>query len=224
MHCSSMHQDTDVRLRSYSFRATRSFAAGSSSSFRSFARLQSHSCRKILFAWARVENSESANQIGGKPMVKRTSVYTHSLASTATILLASVALTSLALAQTRGPSDPGVRGGAAGAGGAYPGLTTDQKAFFDAAKDAFSEVDTVPDGLGPRFNLDSCVGCHAQPSTGGSAPAVNPQIDVATAAKNTVPSFITRNGPVREARFVRNRDGSPDGGVHALFVITGRSD
>ena len=157
-------------------------------------------------------------------MVKRTSVYTHSLASPATILLASVALTSLALAQTRGPSDPGVRGGAAGAGGAYPGLTTDQKAFFDAAKEAFSEVDAVADGLGPRFNLDSCVGCHAQPGTGGSAPAVNPQIDVATAAKNTVPSFITRNGPVREARFVRNRDGSPDGGVHALFVITGRSD
>jgi CxxC motif-containing protein (DUF1111 family) len=29
---------------------------------------------------------------------------------------------------------------------------------------------------------------------------------------------------VREARFVRNRDGSPDGGVHALFVITGRAD
>jgi hypothetical protein len=53
---------------------------------------------------------------------------------------------------------------------------------------------------------------------------VNPQVDVALAAKNTVPPFITRNGPVREARFVRNRDGSPDGGVHALFVITGRSD
>jgi CxxC motif-containing protein (DUF1111 family) len=29
---------------------------------------------------------------------------------------------------------------------------------------------------------------------------------------------------VREVRFVRNPDGSPDGGVHALFVITGRSD
>jgi CxxC motif-containing protein (DUF1111 family) len=39
-----------------------------------------------------------------------------------------------------------------------------------------------------------------------------------------VPPFITANGPVREARVVRNRDGSPDGGVHALFVITGRAD
>ena len=31
-------------------------------------------------------------------------------------------------------------------------------------------------------------------------------------------------GPVREARFVSNPDGSPDGGVHDLYVITGRSD
>ena len=39
-----------------------------------------------------------------------------------------------------------------------------------------------------------------------------------------MPSFITSNGPVREARFVRNPDGTPDGGVHDLFVITGRND
>src|SRR5262249_35303414 len=57
-------------------------------------------------------------------------------------------------------------------------------------------------------------------------PASNPQVLVAKdkGAKNVVPSFISQDGPVREARFVRNRDGSPDGGVHDLFVITGRSD
>jgi CxxC motif-containing protein (DUF1111 family) len=90
----------------------------------------------------------------------------------------------------------------------------------------FEEVDAVPNGLGPRFNLDSCSGCHGYPSIGGSSPPTNPQVAIATAAgaKNTVPSFITANGPVREARFVRNPDGSPDGSVHALFVITGRSD
>ena len=38
----------------------------------------------------------------------------------------------------------------------------------------------------------------------------------------SVPSFTTENGPVREARFIRNRDGSADGGVHALFTISGR--
>jgi CxxC motif-containing protein (DUF1111 family) len=56
--------------------------------------------------------------------------------------------------------------------------------------------------------------------------STNPQVAVATTqgAKNTLPSFITATGPVREARFVRNPDGTPDGGVHDLFVISGRSD
>jgi CxxC motif-containing protein (DUF1111 family) len=122
--------------------------------------------------------------------------------------------------------DPGVRGGATGAGGPLAGLNDQERAFFSAAKNVFTEVDSVPDGLGPRFNLDSCAGCHAAPAVGGSSPATNPQVAVAKAngAANVVPSFITSNGPVREARFVRNPDGTPDGGVHDLFVITGRTD
>ncbi|MGO9256827.1 MAG: di-heme oxidoredictase family protein [Bryobacteraceae bacterium] len=39
-----------------------------------------------------------------------------------------------------------------------------------------------------------------------------------------MPWFITQNGPIREARFKRNPNGTNDGGVHNLFVITGRSD
>ena len=129
-------------------------------------------------------------------------------------------------ASSRAPTDPGVRGGDPGAGGALPGLNDVERQYFDVAKDVFQEVDAAADGLGPRFNLDSCSGCHSQPTIGGTSPATNPQVAVATlmGAKNVVPSFITANGPVREARFVRNRDGSPDGGVHSLFVITGRSD
>jgi CxxC motif-containing protein (DUF1111 family) len=59
--------------------------------------------------------------------------------------------------------------------------------------------------------------------------------------QNTLPSFIAPDGPVREARFKffldgdgprsgrRDRDGdgggpTPDGGVHDLFVISGRDD
>ena len=82
----------------------------------------------------------------------------------------------------------------------------------------------MPDGLGPRMNLDGCGGCHAQPAVGGTSPAVNPQVDFASKLGGTdaVPSFITLNGPVREARFVRNPDGTPDGGVTNLFTITGR--
>jgi CxxC motif-containing protein (DUF1111 family) len=51
-------------------------------------------------------------------------------------------------------------------------------------------------------------------------------IDMATmdGARNVVPWFITAHGPIREVRFKRNPSGDADGGVHALFVITGRSD
>jgi CxxC motif-containing protein (DUF1111 family) len=105
-------------------------------------------------------------------------------------------------------------------------LTADQAAFFTNGLEDFAEAEGIGDGLGPRFNLDSCGGCHAQPATGGTSPAVNPQVAVATAfgARNVVPSFIRPNGPVREARFQKNPDGSPDGGVHALYVISGRVD
>jgi len=122
--------------------------------------------------------------------------------------------------------DPGVRGGAPGAGDPLAGLTPAQQAVFDAGRDDFAEQDTLGSGLGPRFNLDSCAGCHAQPATGGSSPAVNPQVGVATAfgARNNVPFFIRPNGPVREVRFKYKPDGSRDGGVHALFVISGRVD
>ncbi|HLK80627.1 MAG TPA: di-heme oxidoredictase family protein [Xanthobacteraceae bacterium] len=122
--------------------------------------------------------------------------------------------------------DPGPRGGPPGAGGPLQGLSQNELAFFNAAAAVFAEVETVPQGLGPRFNDISCGACHAQPALGGTSPATNPQVaDSAVAgAKNTLPSFITANGPVREVRFVRNPDGTPDGGVHDLFVIAGRSD
>jgi CxxC motif-containing protein (DUF1111 family) len=106
------------------------------------------------------------------------------------------------------------------------GLNAEERAFWFASIPIFEQPVGVADGLGPRFNLDSCGGCHIQPALGGSSPATNPQVAIATAlgARNRVPSFITADGPIREARFVRNPDGSPDGGVHSLFVISGRSD
>jgi CxxC motif-containing protein (DUF1111 family) len=125
--------------------------------------------------------------------------------------------------------DPGVRGGAAGAGGPLPGLTADETTFFTAGSANFQVPETIAGdnaGLGPRFNLDQCSGCHAQPAVGGTSPSVNPQptVGVAFGAKNVIPSFIQPNGPVREARFKLNPDGSPDGSVHSLFVISGRND
>ncbi|HEY7377575.1 MAG TPA: di-heme oxidoredictase family protein [Steroidobacteraceae bacterium] len=122
--------------------------------------------------------------------------------------------------------DPGVRGDSPGAGQAIPGLRGYETEYFNAGLEDFNEAETLEEGLGPRFNLDGCAGCHAAPAVGGSSPAVNPQVTVATAfgARNTVPSFITANGPVREARFKFTATGQRDGGVHALFVISGRND
>lgn len=131
-------------------------------------------------------------------------------------LLASTFVSTAALGQV----DPGVRGGAIGAGQPFPGLDQKTQKFFADAKGQFTEVEGVPAGLGPRFNLESCGGCHAAPAVGGTSPATNPQIAAASSrgATNAIPPFISSNGPVREARF------PSDGGVHDLFTITGRSD
>jgi CxxC motif-containing protein (DUF1111 family) len=107
--------------------------------------------------------------------------------------------------------------------------------FFEDGLDRFQEVDGVGDGLGPRFNLDSCAGCHSQPTVGGTGPAANPEFTVitrgiASGATNTVPAFITANGPTREARFpfFFNSNGTantnaPNGGVETLYTVSGSS-
>jgi CxxC motif-containing protein (DUF1111 family) len=138
------------------------------------------------------------------------------------------------------------------AGAAIAGLTPDQARFFATALAQFNEVEgvTLPSpgngGLGPTFNGNACAMCHSQPAIGGTSPAMNPQVAVANllGATNTVPFFVMPNGPVREARFKyfysspgdgqSNFFGSrsrgpldlddPDGGVHDLFTIVGRSD
>jgi CxxC motif-containing protein (DUF1111 family) len=144
--------------------------------------------------------------------------------------------------------DPGVRAGSVGAGLPLASLSGSQLEFFLDGFDRFVEIDSVSGavagepgrGLGPSFNATSCGACHAQPFAGGTSPSMgaypfigpNPQVAAATdaGAKNSVPSFITADGPVRETRFpfVVNSHGSltqtPDGGVHAIYTVTGRSD
>jgi CxxC motif-containing protein (DUF1111 family) len=129
--------------------------------------------------------------------------------------------------------DPGLRQNQGGAGPPLADLTPVERQYFSAGHDKFRETasvqGTVPgtrSGLGPRFNLDSCGGCHAQPHFGGTSPAVNPQVAMATkeGATNEIPAFITKDGPIREARMKFKADGTRDGGVHALFTISGRTD
>jgi len=154
------------------------------------------------------------------------------------VCLAVLLVTPQLVAQT----DPGPRTGPAAAGGFFPTLNSNEQLLFNQAQLRFQEVDSVSGaiagesgvGLGPTFNGNSCAQCHAQPAIGGSGPGLispqnsipNPQVGLATldSAANTVPSFITANGPVREARFVKNSNGTADGGVHDLYTIQGRSD
>jgi CxxC motif-containing protein (DUF1111 family) len=141
-------------------------------------------------------------------------------------VLLTMAGWALTVAAASAATDPGVRGGAPGAGDPVPGLTADQKALFLDGQETFAEEEELGDGLGPRFNLDSCLGCHSFPVHGGSSPPVNPQATKATelGARNTLPPFITANGPIREARLQFLPNGQRDGGVHSLFVTSGRVD
>jgi CxxC motif-containing protein (DUF1111 family) len=140
--------------------------------------------------------------------------------------------------------DPGVQSGNRGTGGSIigtgPNSDPDNYAsFFQDGLDRMQEVENVSGtgnvGLGPRFNSISCSSCHAQPAVGGSGAANNPQSTFVAngiaGPGNTTPSFITANGPTREARFpfFFNSNGTvntsaPNGGVEDLFTVAGRSD
>jgi CxxC motif-containing protein (DUF1111 family) len=125
--------------------------------------------------------------------------------------------------------DPGPRQGPSNSGGPIAGLSQAETDMFQAGLVEFGEEEGVADGVGPRFNFVSCAGCHREPEVGGSSPAVNPLYrvtdprDLGFGSANVIPSFIRRDGPVREVRFRFKSDGSRDGGVHALFVIAGHS-
>jgi len=132
--------------------------------------------------------------------------------------------------QAQTARDPGPRAGSPGAGKPLDTLTGPQIKLFNAGIDEFKKREEVKaDGLGPRMNLDSCAGCHAYPAVGGTSPPdLNPQFDFFEnnlQKTNRLPRFITKAGPVREARFKLNADGkTPDGGVHSIFTITGLKD
>jgi CxxC motif-containing protein (DUF1111 family) len=154
----------------------------------------------------------------------------------------SIIVAALLVAGAFAQTDPGVQAASRGTGATLivaadsPNFGT----FFTDGQKRFQDVESVSNsptgnnGLGPRFNSNSCVSCHSQPAVGGSGPAVNPQFKFAGSAvapKDTTPFFITANGPTREARFpfFFNADGTantnaPNGGVEDLFTVTGRAD
>jgi CxxC motif-containing protein (DUF1111 family) len=143
---------------------------------------------------------------------------TTALRFTFTITLACGAL----VAQT----DPGPRNRPSAPPRPLQGLSAGERRAFDQGAASFAEIDNVSTGLGPRFNADSCGACHAHPTLGGASQRVNPQLAIAAkfGAVNQAPPFIQADGTVRVVRFRRDANGGPDGSVHNLFVIAGRSD
>ena len=101
----------------------------------------------------------------------------------------------------------------------------------------FPQFHTNSAGLGARHNADQCFGCHFQPTLGGSGGFLvpNPGQGTPLAAenpmfrlipnrfgkRNVVPSFQQQFGPIREVRFKFKPDGTRDGSVHQLWVVTG---
>src|SRR5579862_8010181 len=154
--------------------------------------------------------------------------------------LAVLLLTGMSFAQT----DPGVQSGSRGTGAALSSVLSNSPSgilsFFTDGQNRFQAVESVSNsptgnnGLGPRFNSNSCSSCHAQPAVGGTGAAMNPEFafpNNGVAPGNTIPSFITATGPTLEARFpfFFNSNGtvnynSPNGGVEPLYTVTGRSD
>ena len=159
-------------------------------------------------------------------------------------IAAGIFLISTAWAQT----DPGVRGGAINGQPTATALSplpltsvsanspTGVLDFFNNGLLRFQEQESVSgganNGLGPRFNFNQCSGCHSQPAVGGTGGTVNPQFTAIhngiAGPNDSTPSFITQNGPTREARFpfFFNNDGtantnSPNGGVETLFTVSG---
>ena len=160
------------------------------------------------------------------------------LSGFATVVAAAAIFAGAALAQ----QDPGVQSGNRGTGATIINPNNDPNgftAFFQDGLSRFQEVENVSNadnvGLGPRFNSNQCASCHAQPAIGGSGAAVNPQFSFVSEGvagpHNTVPSFITANGPTREVRFpfFLNSNGTvntsaPNGNVEDIFTVAGRSD
>jgi len=58
------------------------------------------------------------------------------------------------------------------AGDPLPGLSAQELALFEAGRTAFNRQFTPEDGLGPRFNENSCEACHTEPMAGGTGETI----------------------------------------------------
>ena len=127
------------------------------------------------------------------------------------LIVAFFSLSGIIQAQLR-VKGPGVRGGPAGAGKPFATLTGDELEMFNVGRDDFEEAEGVGEGSAPA---STSWGARAAIASRPSAARARRSIlcsrgrRSAFGAGNVVPSFIRPNGPIREARFQNNPDGSP---------------
>ena len=166
---------------------------------------------------------------------------------TAVVLAALLLPVTGIIARAQTATDPGVRGVnwcqtcTNGAGGFVGGLNANQQALEQPATNFIEEVNIVAGGvnvkrvgLGAGFDSNSCTSCHNYPAPGGSSPpggSTHPlqnqlfNVYQTMGAQNVMPFFETIDGPTVVARFPFKPDmTTPDGHVHQLFTITGRTD
>src|ERR1700740_1656296 len=116
-------------------------------------------------------------------------------------LLSSFVVLLLLAGLTFAQTDPGVQSGNRGTGAALSSVLSNSPSgilsFFTDGQTRFQDVESVSgganNGLGPRFNSNSCSSCHAQPAVGGTGAANNPEATFTSnggAPGNTTPLFI----------------------------------
>jgi CxxC motif-containing protein (DUF1111 family) len=91
-------------------------------------------------------------------------------------------------------------------GGALPGLTDAQMALYDDGFTTFIKTWKREEGLGPRFNANSCVVCHRNPLPGGGGttsdtfvPHSSTSRDVSGGSTVSQFSFDSNGNPIRSA-------------------------
>ncbi len=95
-----------------------------------------------------------------------------------------------------------------GFGAPLPGLSADDLARFNAGRAAFAKRETVPDGIGPVFNRDSCAACHSDRAIGGSHPTIQAtRFGLLTSGK--FDPLIRLGGPVLQERGITGTNGHP---------------
>ncbi len=75
---------------------------------------------------------------------------------------------------------PGGGGTSTAFGDPLRGLTPDELQRFTDGRDAFAQVETPADGLGPVFNGTSCGGCHSVGAVGGGSELVETRFGTTT--------------------------------------------